>query len=98
MEKRKQLIFDECDSYVFVEDSKAVIPQWPVQDEGGRWHAEAFPGQRVLYGRRAVNFGFLADEIPVPGDDESLDGIYLVQDVHRPFAWRAFVLAAEVRP
>ena len=62
-----------------------VAPSWPIMDEGGSWHHEAFPGQAVLFDRAHVDFGFLADELPIsqaPVDSDgelNLDGLYLTE-------------------
>ena len=47
-----------CDSHEVADERNSEIPQWPVQDEGGRWHHEQFPGQRVVYDHARVDFGF----------------------------------------
>lgn len=79
MSTMTQIIFDGCDQYRDVADySDAITPQWPVQDECGRWHHEAFPDQRVVYTPRAVHFGFLAVLCEAPTDTDDTDGLYIV--------------------
>lgn len=56
------------------------VPEWPVQDQGGRWNYCQFEGQRVAYDRAHVTFGFLA--CPLNEDEVSaLDMDDLPRDV-----------------
>jgi hypothetical protein len=74
-----QLIY-VCDRCEIADSSNSEVPEWPVQDSGGRWNYERFPGQRVAYSRAQVEFGFLANPMT---DDEaaSLDMDDLAGDV-----------------
>jgi hypothetical protein len=55
----EQLIFI-ADHHEVADQFNSEIPDWPVQDMGGRWHHQQFDGQRVAYTPRSVEFGFLA--------------------------------------
>jgi hypothetical protein len=47
-------------------------PDWPICDEGARWHQEKFAGQAVCYRQGQVHFGLLVEEVDeknVPRDD-----------------------------
>lgn len=87
-----QLVWNGCDSDVVADERNSEAPEWPVQDQGGRWHHEQFKGQRVVFTQRSVHFGFLATEVnkaEVPTDEDGemiLDGLTMTDDgrVWRP--------------
>lgn len=39
------------DCYEVADERNSELPEWPVQDEGARWHYEEFNGQRAVYQR-----------------------------------------------
>jgi len=65
-----------CDTYEVADDRNSEVPEWPVQDAGGRWNHELFPGQRVAYDRANVNFGIQVEEIDDPQLEELPPDIY----------------------
>ena len=54
------------DGYEVATDDNSEIPEWPIQDAGGRWRYEEFDGQRVRFDRGHVDFGFLEESSPEP--------------------------------
>lgn len=75
----KQLVW-VCDRYELADDNNSEVPNWPVQDEGGHWHREEFPGQRVAYDRAHVNFGIRVEPCDPPADlDDIPQGVYLTE-------------------
>lgn len=87
-----QLVWNGCDADVVADERNSEVPEWPVQDEGGRWHREQFKGQRVVFNGAHAHFGFLAVEIDkadVQKDEDGemiLDGLTMTEDgrVWRP--------------
>lgn len=81
-----QIIWNGSNAYVEADSRNSEIPTWPVQDQGGRWHHEEFDGQRVVFDRAKVYFGFEAVEVAkteVPTDEDGemiLDGFYMTND------------------
>ena len=70
-----------CDSHEVADERNSEIPQWPVQDEGGRWHHEQFPGQRVVYDHARVDFGFQVKPCAAPDDSDDIPSdVYLSRD------------------
>ena len=70
-----------CGSYEIANDSNSEVPDWPVQDQGARWHNSKFAEQRVAYDRARVEFGFLAEPISAK-DAATLDIDDLPDDVY----------------
>jgi hypothetical protein len=75
-----QLVF-VCDRHEVATDSNSEVPAWPVQDAGGHWHYEAFPGQRVAYTQRDVNFAVQVAAMPA-AEVAALDMDDLPSDVY----------------
>ena len=75
-----QIIF-VCDRTEIADGNNSETPEWPVQDQGGHWNYEQFPGQRVTFSGPRVGFGFLAS--PMTADDVAgLDMDDLPSDVY----------------
>lgn len=80
-----QIVFNGCDEYVFAGDCReAVAPQWPVQDEGGRWYDEEFVGQVAVFTSRAVHFGFMAKEVDGPFEEDDVSFFFIADRWFRP--------------
>jgi hypothetical protein len=86
MKNVKQLIWNGVDAYVVADDRNSEAPSWPV-DDNGRWVYPAFTGQRVLFRKSSVFFGFLAEEIgmndlPLDEDGEPIfnSDFYMTED------------------
>jgi hypothetical protein len=69
--------------YEIADATNSDRPDWPVQDQGGRWHREQFPGQVVCFREAQVHFGFNAvavadQEVPRAADGElNLNDLFL---------------------
>lgn len=75
-----------CDHFEIADDSNSEVPEWPVQDEGARWHHEAFQGQRVAYDRAHVHFGIQVVPCAEPEDmDDIPSDVYFANEKW----WRA---------
>lgn len=69
-----QVIFEPRGEYVIADASNSALPRWPVQDCEARWHHEQFPGQRVSFSPRNVEFGIAVREA-TDGEAAELDAL-----------------------
>jgi hypothetical protein len=77
----EQLIY-VCDALEIANDRNSKVPNWPVQDNSGRWNYEKFNGQRVAYSRANIYFGFMArkmdyDEVVNLNIDDLPQNVYI---------------------
>jgi len=61
--KLVQLIWNGSDGYMLADQHNTEDPEWPIQCAAAKWHYEEFKGQRVVFNRQNVYFGFLAAEM-----------------------------------
>lgn len=70
-----------CDRCEIADSSNSETPEWPVQDQSGRWNHSKFDGQRATYDRARVEFGFLANRMST-AEVSGLDMDDLPSDVY----------------
>ncbi len=76
-----QIIWTGNEYEVAESADRAERPEWPVQDEGARWHYEQFDGQLVVYRSSSVHFGFEAEEVAEQDVPRDADGELNLNDL-----------------